>query len=358
VARQRFIWPDLWEDPDIGLLSAMERLLFVALFSNADDAGRIAADPANLRATAFRFDDVTLREVETMRDHVVATLRHVELYTVAGRPYIQLTSWDKRQHPKYPQPSRLPGPEQADPAPTAPPTEPTPPAPPPCEPSATTEPATAPLTVSIAPWVEAIADRTGSSVTVLNAKDIITDGTLPEDYGPGSPVTILNNGDLAIPGTLPEDCGNVPEVLENHSSVGWVGLGREEIRDPEILATPAAPSVATAPYQAEFDHWWAGYPVKVRKQRAFRQYQARRRAGLSAADLLAARDHYLAQPSTRPGFIRYPANFLDRDVGEWVHGPPTGPPADTGPPESPAWAILRQDWAAHHHDAPEQEAAP
>lgn len=110
MARQRFIWPDLWEDEDFGALSPPERILFIALFSLADDEGRLPASPANLRALAFRFDDYTLDEVRAMRDHIAATMRHVELYAVDGKEYIWLTSWQQRQHPKYPQPSRIPAP--------------------------------------------------------------------------------------------------------------------------------------------------------------------------------------------------------------------------------------------------------
>lgn len=114
MARQRFIWPDLWDDSDFGALTPAERLLFIALFSNADDHGRIPADAPNLRAIAFRFDEVSLDQVRDMRDHIVARMGHVQLYSVRGREYIQLTSWAKRQHPKYPTDSRIPGPEEAD----------------------------------------------------------------------------------------------------------------------------------------------------------------------------------------------------------------------------------------------------
>ena len=110
MARQRFIWPDLWEDKAFGRLAMAERVLFIALFSNADDEGRILADPANLRALAFRYDDFSLAEVRAMRDHIVATMPNVVLYEAQGDEYIWLRSWAKRQHPKYPQPSRLPPP--------------------------------------------------------------------------------------------------------------------------------------------------------------------------------------------------------------------------------------------------------
>lgn len=108
MARQRFIHPDIWEHEGFGLLSDAERLLFIAIFSNADDEGRLVGHPANLRSIAFRYDDRTLADVRTMRDHIAQVMRCVLLYEVDGREYIQLTSWQERQHPRYPQPSVLP----------------------------------------------------------------------------------------------------------------------------------------------------------------------------------------------------------------------------------------------------------
>ena len=108
MARQRWIHPDIWEHEGFGSLSDPERILFVAMFSNADDEGRLVAHPANLRSMAFRYSDVTLSDVQAMRDNVSRVMGCVEIYEVDGREYIQLTSWQERQHPRYPQPSVLP----------------------------------------------------------------------------------------------------------------------------------------------------------------------------------------------------------------------------------------------------------
>lgn len=109
---------------------------------------------------------------------------------------------------------------------------------------------------------------------------------------------------------------------------------------------PEGASGADGPYAKEFSAWWAGYPRKVDKHRAFNAYRARRRAGLSAEALLAARDHYAGAVQDRPvDKIRHAATFLGPDVEEWVHGPPEGAP----PPDEPAaWRVLREDLAAFH----------
>lgn len=110
MARQRFIWPDLWTDPTIGRLEPLERLLFIGLFSNADDDGRILGDPAILRSTIFPYDDLTNTQVREIRDSLVQKTPSITLYKVAECEYIALRKWGDYQRPKYPKPSKLPAP--------------------------------------------------------------------------------------------------------------------------------------------------------------------------------------------------------------------------------------------------------
>ena len=116
MARQRFIWPSIWEDLDVASLSRDERLLFIGLFSLADDQGRIEADPRYLKGNIFRYDeDLTVEQVRAMRDRIATVLhRSVQLYTVDGRDYIQLKRWRRYQRPQYPKPSNLPPPPDED----------------------------------------------------------------------------------------------------------------------------------------------------------------------------------------------------------------------------------------------------
>lgn len=109
AARQRFIWPNLWEDEAIsGDLTPDEQLLFIACFSNADDDGRLVGSGAHLRSVAFRYRDYTLEQVAAMRDHIAVVCRNFVVYEVDGREYIALLKWSEYQHPKYPKPSKLP----------------------------------------------------------------------------------------------------------------------------------------------------------------------------------------------------------------------------------------------------------
>lgn len=119
MARQRFIHPEFWTDPSIGQLRPLERLFFIGCFSNADDEGRLLGNPAFLRSTVFPYDDISLEEIITVRDRVVAQCRNLVLYVVDGVEYLAFTKWTEYQKPKYPKPSKLPPPPspKADPKP-------------------------------------------------------------------------------------------------------------------------------------------------------------------------------------------------------------------------------------------------
>lgn len=110
MARQRFIWPDIWKDPTFGRLTDAEQVMFIGLFSIADDVGRTIADPEFLRAELYTYRDTTNKKVRAIRDSVVAKVESVWLYERDGVEYIALTKWSEYQKPKYPKPSKLPPP--------------------------------------------------------------------------------------------------------------------------------------------------------------------------------------------------------------------------------------------------------
>jgi len=110
MARQRFIWPTLWADPSFGHLKPVEQVLFIGLFSNADDEGRLLADPAYLRSTVFPYAKTSTANVKRHRDAIVKACPSVVLYHENGVEYIALTRWKRHQKPKYPKPSTLPAP--------------------------------------------------------------------------------------------------------------------------------------------------------------------------------------------------------------------------------------------------------
>ncbi|MGE5585774.1 MAG: hypothetical protein ACM309_09655 [Bacillota bacterium] len=116
MARQRFIHPEFWTDPNIGQMTPVERLFFIGCFSNADDEGRLLGNPAYLRSIIFPYDDMSIDDVRTMRDRVIATCKNLVLYEVDSVEYLAFRKWREYQKPKYPTPSKLPlPPEEGNP---------------------------------------------------------------------------------------------------------------------------------------------------------------------------------------------------------------------------------------------------
>lgn len=110
MARQRFIWPAIWDDPDLASLAEGAHLLYIGCFSVADDDGRLDGNPVHLRASVFPYRATTHRTVKRWRDEIAATCSNFHIYDVAGREYIQFLNWPEFQKPKYPSPSKLPPP--------------------------------------------------------------------------------------------------------------------------------------------------------------------------------------------------------------------------------------------------------
>lgn len=307
MPRQRMIWPDLWEDEDFGRLTPSERLLFIALFSNADDEGRLVASPANLRALAFRYEDLTLDQVRTMRDHVVQTMDHVTLYEVQGSEYIQLDSWSKRQHPKYPQPSRLP----------------------------------APLPQSQGPSIlSSITSSSSTSSGLVQPSSITSDGLeesfsevhggLEEDHAKTGGGFGEGLGYGLDQDSLGKDRRN---NVQSSGPTGPSGPGSPSSSNPE----PRVPKAHT--YSAEFEAWWAAYPRKEQKWQAAQRYQARRREGYSADALRQAIDVMVAAKRDHT-YLQLPKTFLGPDVAEWIPGTPAA--AERAPTPSPTPAPSRR----------------
>lgn len=112
MPRRRMIDPDLWNDSRVKRLSPTERLLFVGMISYADDEGRLLADPAFLRSKIFPYDDFTLEDITSMRDHILETNPNLQLYQNAGEDYLYFRKWPRYQKPSHPQPSKLPKPTE------------------------------------------------------------------------------------------------------------------------------------------------------------------------------------------------------------------------------------------------------
>lgn len=106
--RIRSIKPELWTDQDLQLLSVEIRLLFIGLFSHADDEGRLEGHPSIIRSRIFPADsNVNNRKVDHWL-HALEQHGFISLYDHAGRPFIQVCNWAKHQKINRPTPSEIP----------------------------------------------------------------------------------------------------------------------------------------------------------------------------------------------------------------------------------------------------------
>lgn len=104
--------PDFWHSEDISKLSIFERLLFIGMFSNADDAGKGRANPRYLCSIIFPYDDIRTAEVDKALLSIGRNTS-VTLYECGGSRYYRFEHWKKWQKVEKPQPSKLPDPPQA-----------------------------------------------------------------------------------------------------------------------------------------------------------------------------------------------------------------------------------------------------
>jgi hypothetical protein len=107
MPRIRTIKPELPQSQTIGRLSRDARLLFIQLFTVADDAGRARAASRLLASLLYPYDD----DAPGLIDTWLAELEHhkqVRRYEVDGSEYLEIVKWLEHQKIDRPSPSRLP----------------------------------------------------------------------------------------------------------------------------------------------------------------------------------------------------------------------------------------------------------
>lgn len=111
----RIIKESICSSDSIGMLSFFEEVCFYHLIVICDDFGRADGRLDVLRNRMFQVDtrSVTAKQIDAALDKMV-TAGMVARYTVNGKPYLQLLSWDRHQNVRNKK-SKYPGPDQADP---------------------------------------------------------------------------------------------------------------------------------------------------------------------------------------------------------------------------------------------------
>ena len=116
MSRQRFIHPAIFTSEDFVSLSPLARLLWIGLFTLADDHGRGHASPVSLKASIFPADDIDAVKVVRLRNEI-QDRGMVQIYESAGKPYYLITKWRTYQRPTWSKPTIIPDPPE-EPAPS------------------------------------------------------------------------------------------------------------------------------------------------------------------------------------------------------------------------------------------------
>jgi len=89
--------PQIWRNEKVGSLPDAGRLLFIGIFSQADDDGRLKASPRFLMANIFPYDkDKTEEDIKCLRDQC-AELELIRLYTNSKEEYLDIPGWSEHQ---------------------------------------------------------------------------------------------------------------------------------------------------------------------------------------------------------------------------------------------------------------------
>ena len=94
---RRLITSQIWLNERGAQLPDSGRLLFIGIFSNADDDGRLKASPSYLKALIFPYDnDKTKEQVKDWRN-LCADLGLIRVYSLNGVEYLDIPSWLEHQ---------------------------------------------------------------------------------------------------------------------------------------------------------------------------------------------------------------------------------------------------------------------
>lgn len=114
MARKRMIDPSIWQSEDFSKLSYFSRLVFIGLFSNADDEGRGRANPAFLKSAIFPYDDgLRVADIEKSLNEIAAHMS-TTFYTHDEKEYYTFDHWADWQKIDRATQSKFPAPEDGN----------------------------------------------------------------------------------------------------------------------------------------------------------------------------------------------------------------------------------------------------
>lgn len=107
MARIRTIKPDFWTDEKLSECSLSARLLFIGLWTFADDEGRMEYNPARLRMQIFPDGSVKDSKLIEMIGEL-SERSVIRIYVVDGKQYLDIPNFVKHQKINRPTPSKIP----------------------------------------------------------------------------------------------------------------------------------------------------------------------------------------------------------------------------------------------------------
>ena len=109
----RIIKESIRTSDSINELSWFEECLFYRLVVSCDDYGRFDGRPAIIKGSCFPLkDNVTVKAIKDALEKL-ATAELVNLYTVDGKPYLSLPTWERHQTVRAKK-SKYPSPDERD----------------------------------------------------------------------------------------------------------------------------------------------------------------------------------------------------------------------------------------------------
>lgn len=111
MPRIRTIKPEFAHSESMGRVTREARLLFILMWTAADDEGRLKAHPKSLSGSLFPYDDDACAKIEGWLDELVKE-GCVRRYSADGNLYAQITKWSKHQLISHRSPSKIPAPEE------------------------------------------------------------------------------------------------------------------------------------------------------------------------------------------------------------------------------------------------------
>ena len=113
MARKRMIDPGIWQSEDFSKLSTLAKLVFIGLFSNADDSGRGRAKAAYIKSILFPYDEgMRVIDVDKTLSEIASNMS-VTFYLHDENEYYSLEKWEKWQRIDRPSESTLPEPDDS-----------------------------------------------------------------------------------------------------------------------------------------------------------------------------------------------------------------------------------------------------